>query len=137
MAFWNRTPRPATRAWISITTRASGPSVVLREAARHARVTVLETVNFDDRTAAVSPRLRGINRVTVAGAPLPLNARDRHRLEALLRDVRMQEGVTDVVFETHVAGREDATAERHFPLHELLTLIEAGGLMAGTRYVTD
>lgn len=137
MAFWNHSARPATRAWISITTRASGPSVVLREAARHARVAVLEVVNFDDRTAAVSPRLRGIERVVEVGAPLPLSARDRRRIETLLRDLRHQEGVTDVVFETHLAGREDASAERHFALHELLALIEADRLTAGTRYVTD
>lgn len=111
--------------------------MLLREAARHAHVAVLEVVNFDDRTAAVSPRLRGIDQVTDAGAPLPLTARDRRRLDALLRDVRHREGVTDVVFETHVTGRDDASTERHLPLHELLTLVEHGGLTAGTRYVTD
>lgn len=137
MPLWNRSPRPTTRAWVTITTRASGPSVVLREAARRARVGVLEAVTFDDRTAAISPRLGGIGDVVTVGAPLPLITRDRRRIEALLRDLLAEDGVTDIVFETHLAGRDDASAEQHHPLEELLAFIEDDRLTAGTRYVTD
>lgn len=137
MAFWNRTRRPATRAWISITTRASGPSVVLREVAQRARLTVDDVANFDDRTAAISPRLRGIGEVATAGAPLPLTRRDRTRLDLMLRELLLQEGVTDIVFETHLAGHDDAGHEQHHPLEELLDLLERDLLVAGTRYVTD
>jgi hypothetical protein len=110
---------------------------VLREAARATRVAVLEVVNFDDRTAAISPRLRGIRDIAVAGSPLPLRSRDRARISALLRDLLTVDGVTDIVFETHLAGREDASAEQHFALEDLLAIIERDQLLAGVRYVTD
>jgi hypothetical protein len=137
MALWKRTARPATAAWISITTVTSGPSVVLREHARTHRIAVLETVNFDDRTAAISPRIKSIARVHGAGHPLPLTPRERRRLTSLLVDLHGADGVTDIVFETHLPGTEDAEVEQHFPLHALLEIIEHDGLAGGVRYVTD
>ena len=75
--------------------------------------------------------------VATAGAPLPLTKRDRTRVDLMLRELLLQEGVTDIVFETHLAGHDDASHEQHHPLEELLDLLDRDLLTAGTRYVTD
>ncbi|MCW2950442.1 MAG: hypothetical protein JWN41_1455, partial [Thermoleophilia bacterium] len=132
MAFWNRTPAPAaTRAWVTITTRGSGPALALREASRAARLSTVETINFDDHTAATSPRLRSVESVLGAGEPMPLTPRERFRLAALLRELRATADVTDIIFETHVAGKEDVHSSQSHPVDELIEFVERDQLRAG------
>lgn len=122
---------------MGVSARRIDPLQLLLDAAKAARLATREQIAFDGASAAIELRTRLSEPRHEPGAALSLSSGERTRIATLLRAIRNDPTVQDVVLESHVGGSVDAATQQFVEFADLLQMLTDDRLRAGTRYVSD